>query len=50
MLKQSHEDELTQIKDFVALKRELQRMKAELKHTTEGRDILKKHSNTDEKN
>ena len=41
-LKQSQEDELPNSKDIVALKQELQRMKVELKRTTEERDILKK--------
>ena len=41
-LKQSQQDDLPNSKDIVALKQELQRMKAELKRTTEERDILKK--------
>lgn len=41
-LKQSQQDDLPNTKDIVALKQELQRMKAELKRTTEERDILKK--------
>jgi transposase len=41
-LKQSQQDDLPNAKDIVALKLELQRMKAELKRTTEERDILKK--------
>ena len=41
-LKQSQEDGLPNSKDIVALKQELQRMKVELKRTTEERDILKK--------
>jgi transposase len=41
-LKQSQQDDLPNAKDIVALKQELQRMKAELKRTTEERDILKK--------
>jgi transposase len=41
-LKQSLQDDLPNSKDIVALKQELQRMKAELKRTTEERDILKK--------
>ena len=41
-LKQSQQDDLPNSKDIVALKHELQRMKAELKRTTEERDILKK--------
>jgi transposase len=41
-LKQSQQDDLPNSKDIVALKLELQRMKAELKRTTEERDILKK--------
>jgi len=41
-LKQSQQGDLPNSKDIVALKLELQRMKAELKRTTEERDILKK--------
>ncbi|WP_420794735.1 IS3 family transposase [Methylotenera mobilis] len=41
-LKQSQQDDLPNAKDLVALKLELQRMKAELKRTTKERDILKK--------
>ena len=41
-LKQSQHNDLPNSKDIVALKQELQRMKAELKRTTEERDILKK--------
>ena len=41
-IKQSQQDDLPNAKDLVALKLELQRMKAELKRTTEERDILKK--------
>lgn len=41
-LKQSRDDELPISKDIVALKQELNRIKAELKRTTEERDILKK--------
>ena len=41
-LKQSQQGDLPNSKDIVALKLELQRMKVELKRTTEERDILKK--------
>ena len=41
-LKKSRENDLPNSKDIVAPKQELQRMKMELKRTTEERDILKK--------
>ena len=41
-LKQSQQSDQQNSKDLAALKQELQRMKAELKRTTEERDILKK--------
>jgi len=41
-LKQSQQYDLPNAKDIIALKQELQQMKAELKRTTEERDILKK--------
>ena len=41
-LKQNRENDLPNSKDIVALKQELQRLKIELKRTTEERDILKK--------
>ena len=41
-LKQSRDDALPISKDIVALKQELNRIKAELKRITEERDILKK--------
>ena len=41
-LKQSQQSDQPNSKDLAALKQELQRMKAELKRTTEERDILKK--------
>ena len=41
-LQQSQQGDLPNSKDIAALKLELQRMKAELKRTTEDRDILKK--------
>lgn len=41
-LKQGQQDDLPNSIDIVALKQELQRMKAELKRTTEERNILKK--------
>lgn len=41
-LKRSREQTSPNAQDMVALKQELSRMKAELKRTTEERDILKK--------
>ena len=41
-LKQSQQSDQPNSNDLTALKQELQRMKAELKRTTEERDILKK--------
>lgn len=41
-LKQSREQSSPKSQDIVSLKQELLRMKAELKRTTEERDILKK--------
>ena len=41
-LKQSREQDNPNSPDMLALKKELARMKAELKRTTEERDILKK--------
>lgn len=45
-LKQSREQALPKSRDVVSLKQELMRMKAELKRTTEERDILKKPQRT----
>ena len=42
MAKKSRDNELPNSKDIVVLKQELQRLKIELKRTTEERDILKK--------
>ena len=41
-LKKSRDNELPNSKDIVVLKQELQRLRIELKRTTEERDILKK--------
>ena len=41
-LKKSRDNELPNSKDIVVLKQELQRLKIELKRTTDERDILKK--------
>ena len=42
MAKKSRDNELPNLKDIVALKQELQRLRIELKRATEERDILKK--------
>ncbi len=45
-LKQSREQASPKSQNIVSLKQELMRMKAELKRTTEGRDILKRPPRT----